>query len=95
MGGGSRHEVGGDILAAGTNVIIDYLRGDSGVVSQPAKIAPAELAIPSIVVYELEYGTLRSKFPARGRSVLEEAQWYRVRSLSSFADHRLEILIRS
>jgi tRNA(fMet)-specific endonuclease VapC len=37
-----------------------------------AKIAPPELAIPSIVVYELEYGTLRSKFPARRRSVLEE-----------------------
>ena len=30
-----------------------------------------ELAIPAIVVYELEYGTLRSRVPARRRRDLE------------------------
>ena len=37
-----------------------------------AKTSRSELAIPAIVVYELEYGTLRSKFPARRRNELEE-----------------------
>ena len=37
-----------------------------------AKTTPDELAIPTIVVYELEYGTLRSKLPARRRSDLQE-----------------------
>lgn len=31
----------------------------------------SELAIPAIVLYELEYGTLRSRFPARRRRDLE------------------------
>jgi tRNA(fMet)-specific endonuclease VapC len=34
--------------------------------------APTELAIPSIVVYEIEYGTLWSILPAHRRSQLEK-----------------------
>jgi tRNA(fMet)-specific endonuclease VapC len=41
------------------------------IVSRIAKTAPSELAIPTIVVYEIEYGTLRSRFPANRRNELE------------------------
>jgi tRNA(fMet)-specific endonuclease VapC len=40
-------------------------------VARIAKTAPAELGIPTIVLYEIEYGTLRSKLSARRRNELE------------------------
>ena len=55
-----------------TNVIIHYLKGDSEIAARIHNSSPGELAIPSIVFYELEYGTLRSKFPARRRHDLEQ-----------------------
>lgn len=54
-----------------TNVMIHYLKGDPGIVARVQSASRGELAIPAIVVYELEYGTLRSKFPARRRRELE------------------------
>ena len=54
-----------------TNVIIYYLKGDPGIVTRVQRASRDELAIPAIVVYELEYGTLRSHFPARRRRELE------------------------
>jgi tRNA(fMet)-specific endonuclease VapC len=37
-----------------------------------ARTAPNDLAIPAIVVYEIEYGTLRSRLPANRQRQLEE-----------------------
>ena len=54
-----------------TNVVVHYLKGDPAIVARIHKASRGELAIPTIVVYELEYGTLRSKLPARRRRELE------------------------
>jgi tRNA(fMet)-specific endonuclease VapC len=54
-----------------TNVMVHYLKGDPAIVGSIHKASRGELAIPAIVVYELEYGTLRSKFAARRRRELE------------------------
>ncbi len=54
-----------------TNVIIYYLKGDPEIVARMHKASRNELAIPAIVVYELEYGTLRSKLPARRKREIE------------------------
>ncbi len=53
-----------------TNVVIHYLKGDPAILARIA--SQSEMALPAVVVYELEYGTLRSKFPARRRQELEE-----------------------
>jgi tRNA(fMet)-specific endonuclease VapC len=53
------------------NVIVHYLKGDPAIVARIHNASRGELAIPAIVVYELEYGTLRSKLPARRRRELE------------------------
>lgn len=55
-----------------TNVLIHYLKGDPKLVGRIQNASPTELAIPAIVVYELEYGTLRSNLPARRRRDLEK-----------------------
>ena len=55
-----------------TNVIVHYLKGDPGIVARIRHASRDEIAIPSIVVYELEYGTLRSRLPAQRRRTLRE-----------------------
>jgi tRNA(fMet)-specific endonuclease VapC len=54
-----------------TNVIILYLKGDPAIAARMRAASRSELAVPTIVVYELEYGTLRSRLPARRRGELE------------------------
>ena len=54
-----------------TNVVVHYLKGDPAIVARIHKASRGELAIPAIVVYELAYGTVRSKLPARRRRELE------------------------
>jgi tRNA(fMet)-specific endonuclease VapC len=53
-----------------TNVLIHYLRGIEPVTSRVKSASPLDLAIPSIVAYELEYGTRKGGSPHR-RAVLE------------------------
>jgi tRNA(fMet)-specific endonuclease VapC len=53
-----------------TNVLIHYLKGNPGIVAQMRNTPRRELAIPAIVLYELEYGTLRSKLPPLRRREL-------------------------
>jgi tRNA(fMet)-specific endonuclease VapC len=60
------------LILLDTNVIIHYLKGDRHIVARLNFASPNELAIPAIVVYELEYGTLRAKLPVRRRRELEE-----------------------
>jgi tRNA(fMet)-specific endonuclease VapC len=59
------------LILLDTNVVVHYLKGDPAIVARIYKASRGELAIPAIVVYELEYGTLRSKLPARRRRELE------------------------
>ena len=54
------------------NVVVHYLKGHPQVTARLKQIARDELAIPAIVVYELEYGTLRSRLAAGRRRQLEE-----------------------
>ncbi|TSE32284.1 Ribonuclease VapC2 [Tepidimonas thermarum] len=42
-----------------TNTVSDYFRGDPRVVSGLLALRPGDVAIPSIVEYELHYGLLR------------------------------------
>lgn len=42
-----------------TNTVIFYLKGREAVVSRLRASSPRELAIPSVVAYEIEYGTLK------------------------------------
>jgi tRNA(fMet)-specific endonuclease VapC len=48
-----------------TNTLIHYLRGHESVVSELQRTSPRELAIPSVVAYEIEYGTLKIGSAAR------------------------------
>jgi len=59
------------LILLDTNVMIHYLKGDPAIVTRIYNTSRAELALPAIVAYELEYGTLRSKLPARRRRELE------------------------
>jgi len=54
-----------------TNVLIHFLKGDAEIVARLRNSARTDLAIPAVVLYELEYGTLRSKLPVRRRRALE------------------------
>jgi tRNA(fMet)-specific endonuclease VapC len=42
-----------------TNALIHYLKGHPSVVSRLQSTSPRQLAIPGIVAYEIEYGTLK------------------------------------
>ena len=50
-----------------TNILIHYLKGLESVVSRLQKASPREVAVPSVVAYEIEYGTLKTRSPAGGR----------------------------
>ena len=54
-----------------TNTLIHYLQGLESVVSRLQQASPREVAIPSVVAYEIEYGTLKSRSPRR-RTVVSE-----------------------
>ena len=47
------------------------MKGMGQVASGLARMAPEQIAIPAVVVYELEFGTLRSGNPARRQRDLE------------------------
>lgn len=50
-----------------TNVIVHCLKGREPAASKFLAASPSQVAIPSVVGYELEYGTLRIASPARRR----------------------------
>jgi tRNA(fMet)-specific endonuclease VapC len=54
-----------------TNTLIHYLKGLESVVYRLQKASPREVAIPSVVAYEIEYGTLKTRSPRR-RAVVSE-----------------------
>jgi tRNA(fMet)-specific endonuclease VapC len=50
-----------------TNIVIHCLKGREPAASKFRAATPSEIAIPSVVAYELEYGTLRIASPQRRR----------------------------
>ena len=54
-----------------SNVLIHYLRGMEPLASRVKAASPSELAVPAIVTYALEHGTLKSG-GARRRAVLAD-----------------------
>lgn len=54
-----------------THIVIYFLNGDPKIANRIRVTPRGELGIPAIVLYELEYGTLRSQFSARRRHELE------------------------
>lgn len=59
------------MTALDTNVLICYLKGDPLIVSRITATNPSEIVVPTIVVYELEYGTLNSRLSASRRKQLD------------------------
>jgi tRNA(fMet)-specific endonuclease VapC len=47
------------MICPDANTVIHYLKGRQPVVSRWLAASPADLAIPSVVAYELEFGTLK------------------------------------
>ena len=54
-----------------TNTLIHYLKGHEKVVSLLQDASPREIAVPSVVVYEIEYGTLKI-VSSRRRSIVDQ-----------------------
>ena len=50
-----------------TNTLIHYLKGREPVVTRLKAASPRDLAISSVVAYEVEYGSLKACFPAAAR----------------------------
>jgi tRNA(fMet)-specific endonuclease VapC len=61
------------LILLDANVLIHYLKGNARVAAAIRKTERTELALPSIVFYELEYGTLRSGMAERRRRQLDLA----------------------
>lgn len=55
-----------------TNTLIYFFKGMGGVPNKFLSISPKEIAIPSIVIYELEYGIAKSNSPKKRQAQLKE-----------------------
>jgi tRNA(fMet)-specific endonuclease VapC len=53
------------VILLDTNTVIYYLKGYNSVVSRFQAASPQDLAIPSVVAYEIAYGTLKIGSPRR------------------------------
>lgn len=58
------------LLALDSNALIHALKGTGRVRERLAETNPARVGIPAVVVYEIEYGTLRSANPELRRREL-------------------------
>ena len=54
-----------------TNLIVHCLKGREPAASRFRAAGPSEIAVPSVVAYELEYGTLKGASPQRRRILSE------------------------
>jgi len=61
------------LILLDANVLIHYLKGNARIAAAIRRTARTELALPAIVFYELEYGTLRSGMQERRRRQLDLA----------------------
>ena len=55
-----------------TNTLIYFFKGMGNVSGKLLKISPKNIGIPSIVLYELEYGIARSTSPRKRQAQLRE-----------------------
>ena len=55
-----------------TNTLIYFFKGIGNVSSKLLAISPKEIAIPSVVLYELEYGIAKSNSPRKRQAQLNE-----------------------
>ena len=53
-----------------SNTVVQYVKGNAGVVAK--LISAVDIAVPAIVVYEIEVGTIRSKQTGVRRRILSE-----------------------
>lgn len=65
-----------------TNTLIYFFRGDGRVAERLLATAPAQIVVPTIVVYELETGLAKSSDPSKRRGQLD--QLLRVVSVVAF-----------
>lgn len=54
-----------------TNSVVFFFKGKGRVADRLLARKPSEVALPALVLYELEVGVLRSKAPARRRAQLD------------------------
>jgi tRNA(fMet)-specific endonuclease VapC len=59
------------IYAIDTNSLIYFFRGEGGVGGQILATPPSGIAIPAVVLYELETGIAKSSDPVRRRAQLD------------------------
>ena len=55
-----------------TNTLIYFFKGMGNVPEKFLEVSPKEISIPSIVLYELEYGIAKSTSPRKRQSQLKE-----------------------
>ena len=55
-----------------TNSLIYFFKGMGNVAARLLATSPTEIAIPSVVLFELEYGLAKSSSPRKRRAQLEE-----------------------
>ncbi|MDQ7017478.1 MAG: type II toxin-antitoxin system VapC family toxin [Gammaproteobacteria bacterium] len=55
-----------------TNTLIYFFKGMGQVATKLLAVSPQELAIPSVVLHELEYGIAKSSLPAKRTAQLAE-----------------------
>lgn len=60
------------MLALDTNTLIYFFKGAGRVKDRLLATPPREVAVPSVVVYELELGVWQSTQPSRRRAQLDE-----------------------
>jgi tRNA(fMet)-specific endonuclease VapC len=60
------------VILLDTNVFLRLLKGDSAVGDWLKGIPRSELGVPAIVLYELEYGSLKARFSAKRRNILQQ-----------------------
>ena len=59
------------MFAPGTNSLIYFFKGMGRVAERLLATAPAEIGVPTIVLFELEVGIAKSSSPAKRRAQLE------------------------
>ena len=55
-----------------TNTLIYFFKGMGNVPTRLLSVSPKEIAIPSVVLYELEYGIAKSSSPKKRQQQLKE-----------------------
>lgn len=59
------------MYALDSNTIIHLFRGKGAVAERLSRVPPSQIAIPSVVLYEVERGVIRSQNSARRQQQLE------------------------